>query len=124
MKLSVLANEKFKAAVGRLLAQELPIKTAIVLKGTVDMLNKELAIYEESRISLLRQYGKKKDSGELEIDANNNVVFENDQLVAYSKEFVVLGSKDIEVPKITAQELGDKATINYDDLLTLQDLIN
>jgi hypothetical protein len=123
MKLGIIVNEKFKNTVAKLLAQDTPIKTTLVLKGVVDLLNKELAQYEIERQALLKEHGSKNEKGELLVNEDRTVKFEKDKLAEYARAYNNLIDKDVPVPSLTVEELGEKVSLSYDDLQTLNGLV-
>lgn len=123
MKLGHVVNEKFKAVVSKLLNQDIPLKSAILLKGIVDILNGEIEKYDKTRQALLNQYGRKDDSGNLVLDDNRNVMFDNDNVNLYVQEYNTLCNTDIAVPTLSVEDLGDKVLLSYEDLVALNGLI-
>jgi len=124
MKVRQIVDERFKKTVGKLLDQEMPLKAVIVLKGVVSLLNSEIERYETARQALLNTYGKKDEEGKLVVGENRHVVFDTENMMAYSKAYSELCDQDVDVPTLSAKELGDKLTLTHSDLLTLGDLVS
>jgi len=119
MRVGQIVDAKFKTAVGKLLPQDMPIKTTLVLKGVVDLLNSEIEKYEKSRQELLSKYGSKDEAGKLSVNENGHVKFAEDSAESYIKEYNTLCSAEVNIPTLSVQELGDKVTLSHDDLVTL-----
>ena len=123
MKLRQIVDEKFKKTVGKLLDQDMPLKSTLVLKGVVELLNTTIENYETERQALLNQYGQKDADGKLAVGENRHVLFDTDNLLAYSKAYNELCEKEVDVPTLTAKELGDKVALSHSDLLNLGGLV-
>lgn len=123
MKLAVLVNENFRAALTKLTTQKIPLKAAFKLKGIVQTVNQEFAKYEEVRESALTRFGKKDENGVLILNASNAVTFESEGLAQFQKEMSELISSDIEVTKIKIDELGNEVDLSVADLMSLDEII-
>jgi hypothetical protein len=123
MKLRQIVDEKFKNTVSKLLDQDMPLKSTLVLKGVVELLNTTITNYETERQALLNQYGKKDEEGKLAIGENRHVLFDTDNMMAYSKAYNELCDREVDVPTLTAKELGDKVSLSHTDLLNLGGLV-
>ena len=123
MKVRQIVDEKFKKTVAKLLDQDMPLKTVLVLKGVVDLLNAELEKYETARQKLLNKFGQKDSEGKLMVGEDKHVQFDPEQLVAYSKAYNHLCDKEVEVPVLAAQEFGDNVKLSHSDLLNLNGLV-
>jgi len=76
--------------------------------------------YEELRKELLTRLGQKDENGELKIE--NGVVFLGDNNDEYIKQHQELLGIDIELDRITVDELAD-AELSVSDLINLGDLV-
>lgn len=123
MKLARLIDPKFQAALRKLNAQELPLRTAFKLKGITKKVQEELDKYEEVRQSALQKYGDKDEQGNLRIQEDGAVALSSDGLRAFVLELNELTSLDIELSSIALTELGEKLSLSVDELLLLDGLV-
>jgi hypothetical protein len=119
MKLANLIDPRFKQALTKLNQQQLPLKVAFKLKGAINSVDAELKKYEEVRMSALQKYGKKNEDGSLAADENGNIPLEGDSAQNFVAELNELLSLEIELPKFTLSELGDKVTMSSEELFLL-----
>ena len=101
---------------------EKPMKVALVAKllRLSDELQKENQLVEKQRIEILEKYGKKDENGQLIIDENNNVNFENDNIEKVQKELYDLSELEIE---ITDREITEEELENNNLELTMNQFI-
>lgn len=101
---------------------EKPMKVALVAKllRLSDELQKENQLVEKQRIEILEKYGKKDENGQLIIDENNNVNFENDNVEKVQKELYDLSELEIE---ITDREITEEELENNNLELTMNQFI-
>jgi hypothetical protein len=119
MKLSNLIDPRFKSALTKLNQQQLPLKVAYKLKGTISRIDEEQKKYEEIRLSALTKYGKKAEDGTLVSDENGNVALEGEDASSFVKDLNDLLTLDIELPSFSVNELGDKVTMSSEELFLL-----
>ena len=88
---------------------EKPMKVALVAKllRLSDELQKENQLIEKQRMEILEKYGKRDEDGQLIVDENNNVSFENDNIEKVQKELYDLSELEIDITdrEITEEEL-------------------
>lgn len=123
MKLSQIINLETKQALLRLSEQKLSIKTAYKLKTILKSIDEEINKYEQIRLDLLHQFGNKDASGQLEIDANNNVVIEPDKMKEFLKKHNELLDLDVELGSISLSEFDNQVKISTKDMLVIGDII-
>ena len=101
---------------------EKPMKVALVAKllRLSDELQKENQLVEKQRVEILEKYGKKDENGQLIIDENNNVNFENDNIEKVQKELYDLSELEIE---ITDREITEEELENNNLELTMNQFI-
>ena len=101
---------------------EKPMKVSLVAKllRLSDELQKENQLVEKQRIEILEKYGKKDENGQLIIDENNNVNFENDNIEKVQKELYDLSELEIE---ITDREITEEELENNNLELTMNQFI-
>jgi hypothetical protein len=119
MKLSNLIDPRFKQAMTSLNQQQLPLKTAFKLKGIINSVDVELKKYEEVRQAALSKYGKKKEDGSLDADENGNIPLEGESAEGFVKELNELLTLEIELPSVSASELGSSVTMSSGELFLL-----
>lgn len=107
MKLAMLTDARFHAALAKLTAQPVPLRVAFKLKGVLAKVNEELRKYEECRQDALERLGKKGEDGKLVLSADNSVQFEKGGLERFSKELTDLGNMEVELPTVKLEEVGD-----------------
>lgn len=123
MKLARLIDPNFHSALDKLAAESLPLKLAFRLKGIVKTVREQFANYEEVRKAALTRHGRKNEDGSFVMDEHNNVLFEQDKLAEFAKEINELVNMDIELPTISVSELGDKISLNLQEIEMLDGLI-
>jgi hypothetical protein len=119
MKLSNLIDPRFKSALTKLNQQQLPLRVAFKLKGTIGRIDEEQKKYEDVRLAALNKYGKKNEDGTLSSDSNGNVALEGADAELFVKDLNDLLSLDIELPSFSVNELGDKVTMSSEELFLL-----
>ena len=105
MKIARLIDPQFHAALNKLTAGDLPLRTAFKLKGIVKTVNDEYAKYEEVRKAALQKYGKKKEDGSLDLTENQEVKFEGSSLKDFAMELTELAKEEIQLPTVSLSEL-------------------
>lgn len=122
MKLATVIDPKFKEIIKKLMEQPLPIKASYKLAGIVKKVDEENARFEEVRQASLKNFGTKDESGNLQIDENNNVKFTQENLIEFSKQLAELGQEDVEFQSIKISDLGDKVELTPSEMLIIADL--
>lgn len=122
MKLATVIDPKFKEIIKKLMEQPLPIKASYKLAGIVKRVDEENARFEEARQASLKSFGTKDESGNLQVDDNNNVKFTQENLIEFSKQLAELGREEIEIQSIKISDLGDKVELTPSEMLIIADL--
>ncbi len=125
MRLSQLASPEFKSAVQKLMGAPLPIKTTFRLKKLVSSLESELKIFEETRESIVKEYGEKTESGELKFNEQGLVQLDLSRAPEWQpklSELMMLESS-LELPKFSLSDFGDSLQLSANELFALGDLI-
>lgn len=124
MKVAKLASPKFKELMGKLINAEVPMRTALKIKAISEVLDEHLVAYENARVELIKKHADLDENGEVIADENNNATFSSQEArIAFAKELSELVSADIEIEKISIDELGDKVILSTADLIALEDVI-
>jgi hypothetical protein len=123
MKLRRLVDPQFQVALRKLAAQEVGLRSAFKLKGTLKRVTEALTTYDEVRSEALKRLGKTKEDGTLDVDATGNVQLESENLEAFTKEMNTLLDTDVEIGTLRGAELGDRVTLSTSELLSLEDLV-
>jgi hypothetical protein len=124
MKLSTIIDPAFQAALKKLMAEPLPLKTAYKIKAIAQAVDQELKRYDEVRREALLKRATHKEDGEPDVNSDGTVKLEGDNLQLFVKELNELLAVDIAVEMLTIAELGDKVCMSADQLLALDDLIS
>jgi hypothetical protein len=123
MKLSKLVDPQYQAALAKLAAQDLPLRTAFKLRGIIKLGKDELAKYEEVRGEALKRLGDKKEDGSLDVDEKGSVRLSQENMSLFVEELNALLVLDVNVGVIKLSELGEKASLTANDLMILDSLI-
>lgn len=98
---------------------EKPMKVSLVAKmlRLSNELEKENQLIEKQRREILEKYGKKDENGQLIIDQNGNISFENEDIEKVQNELNELSELEIDITdrEITQEELENnnlELTIN------------
>lgn len=122
VKLAKIVDPKFTAAYRKLMATQLPMKTAFQLKKMAKKINDEQRNYEDLRKELLAQFGDKKEDGTLITDEHGMVNMSGDN----GKEFVIkhreLLDVDVDVGYLKLNDLSS-VKITPEDLMVLEGII-
>lgn len=125
MRLSQLASPEFKAAVDKLMAAQLPIKTTFKLKKLVLALEPEVKIFHETRESIVKAYGEKNEDGSLKADSKGMVqldILRVEEWKPKLSELMMLEST-VELTKFSLSDFGDQLQLSANELFALGDLI-
>lgn len=122
MELKRLIDPQFQTALRKLASQDLPLKSAFLLKGIIKQVTDELNKYDEVRNEALKKYGTKNEDGTLQTE-NGSVQFTPDNLKEFSVEMENLIGCEVMVGTISINDLGDKATLTTSDLLQLDGVV-
>lgn len=123
MKLGRIIDPKFKETLKKLADQDLPIKASFILKGVVLSSDSESKKFEEVRIEAVKKLGDKKEDGSLAVDEKGIVNINAENMKEYTGQLSALLETDIEVKGLTLNDLGEKVSLNVQDLLILDDII-
>lgn len=123
MKLRRLIDPQFQIALRKLAAQDVSLKSAFKLKGTVKRLTDALTTYDEVRTEALKRLGKKKEDGALDVDETGNVQLEASNLASFTAEMNALLDTDIDLGTLKGSELGDKVSLTTSELMILDELV-
>lgn len=107
-----LTNKPFKGA------------TAFKLARLMRELDKESSLFDESRQKLAEKYGKRTESGSLDIDENGNLKLQEDKIAECNEEMYNLLQTKIEInaDKIPASAFDD-IEIAPSQAITIESLI-
>jgi hypothetical protein len=123
MKLSKLLDTRFKSGLQKLIAADVPLKSAFKLKGILQTVNNALKTYDEVRLDAMKKYGVKKEDGTLEVDEQQNVKFDPEQYEKFAKEMQELLDTEVEAAKVSLADLGEKVHISADELSALESIL-
>jgi len=123
MKLARVTDQKFQAALQKLLKESLPLRTAFKLKGIAKRAQEELDKYEEVRKAAVERYGSKDENGNLIVLEEGTVKLEGENLNQFVKELSDLVNTEISIGTVSIDELGDKVNMSAEELLALEDLL-
>ena len=126
MLISKLASSDFKAAVQKLMAASLPIKTTFRLKKFIVGLEVELKIFEETRESIVKEYGEKDEDGTLKTNEQGLISLDAARASEWQTKLSELFSLEtqIDVPKISIEDLCEDVKLSANDLFALGELIS
>jgi hypothetical protein len=124
MQLAKMLDVRFKSGLSKLIAADIPLKSAFKLKGILQAVNDALRTYDEVRLEAVKKYGLKKEDGTLEVDENQNVKFDQEKYADFAKEMEELIATEIDVAKVSISELGEKVHISVDELNFLEPILN
>lgn len=122
MRLKQIINPNFKAAMSKLIKQDVPLRVAFKLKQTTKTMNDAIKHYDEVRKEALIKYSCKDAEGKVILDSDGNVAFDKDKLIIFNKEMEDLLNTNIDVPTIPINDLGD-ILISTDDLFLFDNFI-
>ncbi len=118
MKFTLQEIYNLGQSLGKLLSQELPIKTAYKLLKFSKECSSELQTLEKARVKLVKQYaGEKEEGKEVQVSDKNKEIF--------SKEFNDLLQEEVSIkfkPQLYINDFGD-IQISAADLISLDKLI-
>ena len=75
MKIKVLELVNMKPSLQKLIAQDLPIKTAFKISKIIKVLDPEYAIFEENKTKIFKKYGEEQIDRTIRIKPENMEVF-------------------------------------------------
>ena len=107
MKLGLLASNELQELVKGLANKPLPAKTAFKLKTSIKKIQEALISYNESVRSCQEKHGKRNKKNELDIDANGNIQFTQENMRLFMAEISELNAVEVEIPTIGIEEFGD-----------------
>jgi hypothetical protein len=125
MRLSQLASPDFKNAVQKLMQASLPVKTTFRLKKLVVALESEIKIFDETRESIVKEYGEKDEEGNLKQNEQGLVQLDLAKAAEWQpklSELMMLESA-VELPKFSLSDLGESLQLSANELFALGDLI-
>lgn len=99
------------------LDKQTSVKTGYAFQKNIRRFEEELRPYEEERIRMLKKYGKKDEKGELILNENGSVDFENGGYEKFAEELKKLQELEIDVP-VYQVSLNDLEQMN----LTVREL--
>jgi hypothetical protein len=107
------------------MSTQLPIKTTFKLKKLVSQLDSELKLFEETRESLVRNYGEKEENGELKFNAQGLVQLDLSRATEWQPKFAELVSLEtsLEIPKFKLEDLGENLQLSTNELIALGEII-
>ena len=123
MKVHVLATNGFQSALNKLIAAELPLKTAFKLKKFSTAIQEDLKLFEELRSKVFQEFGTKDDSGEVIV--NDGMITLDPSLAdQWQPKLVELQELEAEAKlELTLDDLGDKVELSAADLMTLDGVL-
>jgi hypothetical protein len=123
MKLSQLSSSEFKTAFQTLMKSQLPIKTTFALKKLTIKLESELKLFEETRESIVKEFGEKDEQGNLKQNENGMVNLDLSKASEWQPKIQELMALETEVQSFELSDLGDKLELSTAELFALGDLI-
>ena len=108
---------------------EKPMKVSLVAKmlRLSDELEKENQLIEKQRMEIIEKYGKKDENGQLIIDENGNVNFENEDIDEVQNELNELSELEIDITdrEITQEELeNNNLELSMNQFIILNNFIH
>jgi hypothetical protein len=119
----LVVNQDFRKALTILAKQDIPLKTGFKLKGILKRVDEEYMKYEECRKDALSRFGEKDQAGNVVQDDQGNVKLSKEGMDNFIKELQDLLQSDIDLPRLTVADLGEKLTMTTEQLLLLDDLV-
>jgi hypothetical protein len=107
MKLEQVIDANFSAAMSKLAANNLPIKTAFKLKKIVADLDEEISRYHETRKEYLGKYAERGEDGEILQNSQGGAVLTDENQELFLQELSELLQLEVEVETVKVDELGD-----------------
>ena len=123
MKLGSIVDSGFQSSLTKLIACDLPVRTAFKLKGIATTIATEHEKYNKLRMELITRFAETEENGELKKQENGDAVFTESEYEKFLGEFRELQSIDVEIPTIALSELETLKGFKADDFLRLGDLI-
>ena len=123
MKLSKLIDPQFQSVLRKLAAQEIPLRTAFMLKGIIKLVNEELNKYDEVKSEALNRLGEKGEDGQIIVEANGNVKLSDENMKLLVSEMNALLASDVNVGSLKVGDLGNKVALSANELMSLDELI-
>lgn len=123
MKLRRLIDPQFQLALRKLASQDVGLRSAFKLKGTLKRVTDALTTYDEVRAEALKRLGKTKEDGNLDVDAGGNVQLETENLKTFTDEMNQLLDTDVEIGAVKVGDLGDKVSLSTSELMALEELV-
>lgn len=80
-----------------LMKEALPSRAAYQVAKMAKAMSDEYKIFEETRLKLIKQYGKKDDTGELVVDEKNQYTIPKEVMEDFAKEFNELTASKVEL---------------------------
>lgn len=106
IKVIELSNPEVSNLVDRLCSQEVSLNTAKFLSSLRSRISDSLTTYDLSRIELLKQFGKKREDGSLDL-IDGVVQFEDDNgIVNFTKEVEQVANINFEKLSIRSSEIA------------------
>lgn len=124
MKVHVLASEGFQSALNKLLAAELPLKTAFKLKKFVGAIQEDLKTFEELRSKVFQEFGTKDENGEVIV---KDGMITLDPALADQWQPKLLDLQELEAEaklELKLDDLGDKVELSAADLMALDGVLS
>jgi len=124
MKLGEIVNTNFDAALGKLIKQDLPFKTAYKLKKIVDFISPEIKQFQEHRSALINKYCMKKEDGTPDLNENGEFQLVGENLVNAQKELFELSEIELVGPHLISLEEISTATLSANDIFGLAPILS
>lgn len=121
-KLGVMVGNKFQESLVKLSKSDMPLKTAFKVKGLIKSVAEESKKFNELRDQLVDKYGQKDADGKLIVGEDQSVPIQKDKLEEFSKSFQELLDVEVELPQVSANDLG-KVELSGADLFVLESVI-
>lgn len=106
MKLALFVSEDFKQALNKLSSKNLKLKTAYKLKNILKKQAEEATKYEELRLAAIKAHAETDEKGNV-LQENGSATFKEEGYAKFVQELAELGSVEVEVEKLSLEELGD-----------------
>lgn len=123
LKYNQIANPNFVTAVGTLLEMKVPVRTAVSIKKSIDVINSELKTFNELREGYIKKYGVelKDDKGEPSGWSLETASVENQkECIGLLNELFLF---EFEIPLESPVELKDDIEIDTKSYMLLSDLV-
>lgn len=110
MKLTLLQIVNAKPILEKLSGMSLPIKVAYRINKILSKVNSEYKSFEDTRVSLIKKFGKEQDDGNIEVVDDNRTKFFEEVTELLSEEI------DLNIPLLDMNAFPDSIELSSQEL--------